>query len=368
MWTVANLIDRLSGDFEFAVFTRDRDHGDRKRYPRIEAGEWHRLAGGESVYYASPGEISPSVARRIVDEAAPDVVFLNSVFGAAGIAYLRARRRNGTRTPTVVAPCGELSAGAMRSSALKKRLFLLYAKAVGLYRDVIWKATTELESEEIKSVFGRHVAPQIAPDLTPKEILPGYSADLKPQKRPGEARFIFFSRVVPKKNLAYFLEALSQVRPDSNVHLTVAGPLEDAAYWAECRTAAGRLGANVSLEVAGGVERLEGLRLLCENHFFVLPTLNENFGYVILESLAAGTPAILSENTIWGGVEAAGAGWILPLACRQDWTKLIEYCVAMEADEFRRRSTAARTFALNYLAENSSEDLTRRLFTQAAAL
>ncbi|HWP36371.1 MAG TPA: glycosyltransferase, partial [Gemmatimonadales bacterium] len=41
----------------------------------------------------------------------------------------------------------------------------------------------------------------------------------------------------------------------------------------------------------------------------VLPTRHENFGLVVAEALAAGTPAIVARNAPWSGLEAHGCGW-----------------------------------------------------------
>nr|QKQ37162.1 glycosyltransferase [Escherichia coli] len=44
---------------------------------------------------------------------------------------------------------------------------------------------------------------------------------------------------------------------------------------------------------------------------FALPSHNENFGNVYLESLAAGTPILASKHTPWSIVEQFGCGqWV----------------------------------------------------------
>ena len=42
---------------------------------------------------------------------------------------------------------------------------------------------------------------------------------------------------------------------------------------------------------------------------FVLPTYSENFGMSVAESLAAGTPTIVSKGAPWEGLEKNNAGW-----------------------------------------------------------
>ena len=56
--------------------------------------------------------------------------------------------------PVILAPCGELSDGALSLKPLKKKLFLRYAKSVGLYDGVIWKGSFESEKNEIQIKWG----------------------------------------------------------------------------------------------------------------------------------------------------------------------------------------------------------------------
>jgi glycosyltransferase involved in cell wall biosynthesis len=46
-----------------------------------------------------------------------------------------------------------------------------------------------------------------------------------------------------------------------------------------------------------------------EADIFVLPTLNENFGLVVAEALANGTPVISTKGAPWQGLVDNGCGW-----------------------------------------------------------
>ena len=48
------------------------------------------------------------------------------------------------------------------------------------------------------------------------------------------------------------------------------------------------------------------------SELLVLPSHNENFGFVIPEALASGTPVIASDRTPWGITEETGCGWRYP--------------------------------------------------------
>ena len=364
-WTVVNLVDRFCDRYDFFVVTRNYDSkGDTEPFTSVKTGEWNTV-GNALVYYVHASDLNAKTAALRFNEVKPDGVFLNSAFSTPVVNFLEARRRNLTdRVPVILAPCGEFAAGALSVKPLKKKLFLRYSKMVKLFDNVVWKATSDLEYEEIRGLLGKHLEPLVAPDLAPKAILPGFDPRCKPAKRAGAATFMFFSRLVPVKNIHFFLERLAESRT-GNVVLSIVGPLEDEVYWGQCRKIIKSIPPNVEIRTLGAVSYTEGLKLLCQHHFLVLPTLSENFGYVMLEGLAAGSPILISDRTMWGDVQRAGAGWVTTLDNPSKWSALIDRCIAMEGDKYSRMSAAARSFAESYLANDEKERATADLLKHA---
>ncbi len=358
MWTVANLVDRFSDRYEFHIVTRNYDSpGDKQPFTSVKTGEWNSLTNCR-VYYTAASDLTSATCARIVKEVMPDCVFLNSVFAATVRKFLVIRKGGLAKNiPVVLAPCGELSKGGLASKASKKIAYLAFAKFRGLYKNVIWKATTDAEIREIQNAFGADVVPLIAPDLTPKAILPDFRIEDKPKKISGSVRFIFLSRIVPKKNLLFFLRILSTLHTE-NIAVEIVGPQEDQTYWKECLKVINGLPSNITVNIVGTVSYLEGLKLLSQSHFFVLPTLNENFGYVFVESLAAGCPIVISDQTIWGEIAERNAGWEIPLEKREEWIRTLNRCIDMNSAEFESMATAARNYAQQWLSNTKIEDAT----------
>jgi hypothetical protein len=78
----------------------------------------------------------------------------------------------------------------------------------------------------------------------------------------------------------------------------------------------------------------------------------------MLESLAAGSPILISDRTIWGDVHSTGAGWTVPLENPEVWTNLIRRCIEMGDREYLEMSAAARRFAESYLSRDDTERAT----------
>ncbi|MEO8573816.1 MAG: glycosyltransferase [Pyrinomonadaceae bacterium] len=366
MWTVVNLVDRFSDRYDFYVVARNHDgKADRKSYDEVVTGEWNTV-GSAKVFYVDWKSLNIALFGRLLKEIRPDLVFLNSVFSRPSITFLRTRKkREFSNIPVIVSPCGELAGATLKLKAAKKTLFLRYAKLSGLYRDVLWRASFELDAQEIRDAIGDDVTVVCAPDLPPKAILPNFDLSNKPHKTSGSVRFVFVSRLVRKKNLHFLFERLSFIA-NGEIVLEVVGPIEDKEYWKECEAALRKLPANIKVNVVGPMPYPETLARMQAAHFFVLPTLTENFGYVFIEALACGCPLLISDRTVWGEVAEKGSGWTVPIENPSAWNRAIQNCVDMDQERFTQMANAAREHAVNWLADPETENASARLLEQAA--
>lgn len=361
--TLVSMVERMSDEFEFAVITRNHDGwGDFSPYPSVKTGEWNLIEGVRAFYFGKDG-LSGGQLKKLWAEVNPDAVFAVSFFSSLTTKALTMRRlKQLPDIPFILAPQGELSAGALKIKSNKKRFFLTVTKNLGIYRNLIWKASSEGEKAEIVRVLGNSREIKIVPDLTPKIILPDYAFEQKPPKKSGAARFIFLSRVNRKKNLSHALRAFREIKGD--VVFDVFGAHDDEIYWQECQELIKELPPNVRIAVHGSIDYADVLATMRNYHFFILPTHNENFGHVVLEALATGCPVLLSENTPWRDLETKKIGWDLPLEKMDEWRKTLQKCVDMSTEEFQEMANAARSFSLEWLRAPEIEAINRELLRE----
>jgi glycosyltransferase involved in cell wall biosynthesis len=360
--SVSRLIERLAGDAECFVVTRDRDLGDAQPYAGIPRARWLPLRSAR-VFYADRRHTTGQAIRAIVADVRPDVVYLNSYFSKFARIVLRLHARGRLAgAAVVVAPRGEFSPGALGLKAAKKRLYLTAARFWGLHRDITWHLTSERERAEVETALGSGVQAFISPpDLDViNHVVP------RRTKTSGAASFAFISRIVPKKNLLGAIGSLQVVR--GRATLTIHGPMEDAAYWRRCQEAIARLPAHVRVDCAGPVPYERVFDVLSHHHFLLLPTLGENFGHIIAVGLGAGCPVLLSDQTPWMDLETHAAGWIIPLDNARRWQDTVQQCVDMTDEEFHAMSQRARAYIEAMATPSTGSNNERDMFEQAIRL
>jgi glycosyltransferase involved in cell wall biosynthesis len=341
--TVANLLERLGGQFQFHVLTRDRDFLSQRPY-EVEPNRWLDWQGLARIRYADERHLGARALAEAGRELRPDLLYLNSFFHPrfSLLPYQLWRRGAFGAAGLVLAPRGEFAPEALAQKAWRKRILLRLGRALGQYREPLWQASSPLEGEDIRRAMGARARVQVAPDLVaaPCAVLP----ERLRRKEPGSLRVLFLGRVTRMKNLPFLLDRLAELK--GRVDFTLAGPGEDAALWAQCRERAARLPANVSFQAPGAVPPEQVPELLRGHDLLFQPSLGENFGHSILEALVHACPVLISDRTPWRGLAARQAGWELPLEDPVAFRERLQWLVDLDEEGWQTWSRGARQLGL----------------------
>lgn len=362
--TLSNMVDRMSDEFTFKIITQDRDFKDTEPYPAINRDAWNKVGPAE-VFYATP-EITSSLTklRNLINATPHDVLYFNSFFDPIFTVKALVLRRLGLvqPKPVVLAPRGELSPGSFHLKAYKKRPFVTMAKTTGLYKKIIWHASTALDMRNIINVLGKAVWKiSEAADLLPKNYdtsttaFSGCDSD--------NLKMVYISRVSKEKNLDYALSVLKHVSIPCTY--TIYGTLEDLAYWEKCEELIASLPANIKVDYKGQIPYEQVHQSLSQHDLFFFPTRGENFGHVILEAMAAGLPILISDQTPWLDLEEKKVGWALPLDEPAAFAKRIEAAARLTEDEFKAFRQRSWEYALKVKKDDSAVKANRRMFRAA---
>jgi glycosyltransferase involved in cell wall biosynthesis len=340
-----NIVELLKDRYEFFILTSDRDLGEIAPYPDIETDRW--LPGGEGVHicYASRSFLSIKKLRHIFKEVQPQFVYFNSMFSFRyTLLPLWVMMRGRFSGKIILAPRGMLHKGAVQQKSLKKNLFLKAFKITGWQKRIEFQATDPQEQKDILFFFGHKTKTVVVSDIP--NVYPNEWKSL--QKKKGELRCVFISRITPKKNIDYLLERLGELDKQHQIVLDLYGLEEDPAYAGRCRKLIDSLGKQIQVSFRGPLPYRMVYDTLSGYHIFILPTLGENFGYAIMEALSAGKPALISDQTPWRGLEAKHAGWDIPLERPDQFTRALEQAANFDQEDYNQWSLDAWKYARDY--------------------
>jgi glycosyltransferase involved in cell wall biosynthesis len=311
-----------------ALITRDRDLGSTEPYPGL-SGKWVRR-GPSHVYYLNLCSARQWLQLlRQLRGTAFDLLYVNSLWAPAftviPIVAVRLGLIHAQRV--LIAPRGELSPGALSLKSRKKRVFLRLWGPFLKQMDVTWHAFAEREASEICAVL-----PWARTEVNQNQIALPDEPLLPTPAEHGPARMVFIGRISAKKNLQLTLRALHDVTMP--VDFDIYGPVEDDGYWLACRELIADLPPHVQVAYRGELHPDDVRRTFCEYDAFVFPTLGENFGHVIAESLSASCPVVCSDETPWSSILAAGGGAIV--------SDLASGSLAHELERIAAMTSAAR--------------------------
>ncbi len=360
--SVASLVESLGDSYEFLIVTKDRDAGMQSPYEGVPIGQWTSV-GKAKVFYVPQDDHGLRTIRRLMAGTAHDILYLNSVYAPEStlMPLLLRAARLAPRVPVVLAPRGELSDSAINLDRSRKRPYLAVTHGMGIFRDVIWQASGPRELREVQQRMGvpAHRV-RIAEDIAMQSRHLMGHPEAPPSPRSGPLKVVFLSRLSPEKNLGFLLEALSLVR--TPVRLEVIGPWRSAQYRSACEARLAALPACVSVRILPAVAHEQVHAQFAAADLFAFPTMGESFGHVILESLAAGTPVLVSDRTPWKSHSPAIQ--VIPIE-RDVWRSRIEDWARLPQEELAARRRAAHAHAMKFIDDAGVRQRNIELFESA---
>jgi glycosyltransferase involved in cell wall biosynthesis len=251
------------------------------------------------------GRAAVEEATKILADA--DVVHIHAMWLPSNEQVASACRAVGT--PYVWSPHGMLDDWCMAQSPLRKRAYHTLFARRALEGAAAVHCTAEAELDQAGKWFGnarsRGVVVPLPFDLTDYRDLPGpEAARARFGLRAGEPTLLFLSRLHVKKGVGALIQAAQALRERGRpVRLVIAGG-GDAEYERTLREMVERMGLRESVVFAGFVRGREKVSLYQAADAFVLPSSQENFGYVVVEAMAAQTPVITTRGVaLWPQLE-----------------------------------------------------------------
>lgn len=260
------------------------------------------------------------------------------------------------RIPYIVSPHGVLNQWGMRQrrSRLKRFMLRLLEKPIVTNHAAALHFTCEQEQIEAAQlgISQKSIMIPLGIALEPYYELPSAEHFLAQYSQlKGQKVLLFLSRLDPKKGLDLLLPAFAEVlqmHPQTALVIAGDGHSEFVSY---LQSLAHTLNIEQKIIWPGFLSGKDKLSALAAADIFVLPSYSENFGIVVVESLGAGIPLIISNRIgIYREIAKAQAGQIV--SCEiDDVVKAMSQLLA-EPELCQQLGKNGRELAANFSLEN----------------
>ena len=300
-----------------------------KREVKICNAIVHRISSGLTCYSSS---------KALLKELRPDVVHINGCWQPQ-LAFFQWAARS-LKIPVVLSPHGMLEPWIVKRHHWTRKwpAIQLYQRGLVKHADYL-HATADKEKENLLRL-GWNARIAVIPNAVNIQELP-----LKDNWRT-KRRIVFMSRLHVKKGIELLLEALSHLKPDLDGYEVIIAGEGEPDYVETLKKAAISLGLSEVVIFVGGVYGAEKVSLLQSADFFVLPTYSENFGIVVAEALACGTPVITTHGTPWKELEDYACGWYIPVGL-EALEKHLQKAISTPEEDLKRMGLHGRKLVEN---------------------
>lgn len=286
-----------------------------------------------------------------LDELEPDVVHVNTCWMPQCALVQQWAQRLGYKV--VLSPHGMLEPWIMKRHYWTRKVpaLLLYQRKAVRKADYL-HATAESEKENLLRLgYNRNVA-VVANGIDVEHI-----ALKSTWKR--NRQLLFLSRIHVKKGIEFLLEAVAMLKDDlQDYTVNIAGEGE-AAYIEQLKAKAQSWGIGPLVRFCGGVYGDEKWKLFRQADLFVLPTYSENFGIVVAEALASGTPVVTTKGTPWEELNTCHCGWWTEIGTKPLAEVLKEFLSLDEKELEVMGRNGRKLVEEKYSAKKMAEDMVR---------
>ncbi len=258
----------------------------------------------------------------LIKEIQPDVFHVNGCWTPSCALTQKWAQAMGIKV--VLTPHGMLEPWILARHYWTRKVpaLLLYQKTAVKKADCL-HATAVSEKENLLKLGYNHRI----------EIIPnGIEVDRISLKNNWERkkRILFLSRIHVKKGIEFLLEAAAILKDKLEDYVIEIAGEGEKEYIAQLKQKAKELQIESLVQFCGGVYGNQKWKLFQEADVFVLPTFSENFGIVVAEALACGTPVITTKGTPWKELGTTHCGW---------WTEIGTQPLADALNKFLQLST-----------------------------
>ena len=321
--SISNIIEACGTEKDFFVIASNHELNDDRPIEGIKTG-WNKVDLAE-VLYLSNEELNVKNIYKQIEKIKPDVIYLQSLF-LYKYLFASIKYANKYNVKIVLAPRGELCKNAFALKKLKKQIYVKALKILGINKKMIYHSTSDEETNCVSKILNvkKEFIKQVSVIPTKTNIETN-----KKIKEKDKLKCVFISRITAKKNLLKAIEYVNAAK--TGVELDIYGFIEDKEYWQKCSN---EMQKCKKVKYCGSLEPKEVVNKFKEYDLFLFPTLSENYGHVIAESMIAGCPVLISDQTPWNDVKNYNGGFVVQVNNDNEFVNVLNQLVHMDNETY----------------------------------
>lgn len=256
----------------------------------------HFISDGLSAFYKVKRQF-----KTLLSSIKPDVFHSNCCWTPYCAYTLMWAKQEGYKT--VLSPHGMLEPWILQRNYWKKKLpaILLYQRKAVRLADVV-HATARNEKEHLNSL-GWNNNVTIIPNCVQIDKI------ILKQEWNHSKTILFLSRIHPKKGIEMLIQSVAKLKNAlAGWTVSIIGN-GDEKYIQKLKEMSLLMGVDRIVKFHEPVFGQQKFELYRNADLFVLPTYSENFGIVVAEALACGTPVITTQGAPWENLITYNCGW-----------------------------------------------------------
>jgi glycosyltransferase involved in cell wall biosynthesis len=255
------------------------------------------------------------------------------------VSFFMARKLKKIR---IIHPMGFYEPWALQQKKLKKKLaWYLYQKKILSEADLIHCAS----NKEKKNILNLNQSfnTKVLPFGIAKKFI-----SIKKEKKILYKKALFFSRIDPVKGIETLVDCWKKLENKDWI-LDVVGPKENKYFYNKIKNLIGN--SNKINYLKPIFTDFEKIKLFNNYDLLILPSKNENFSMVVLESLGRGLPVLTTTETPWKIIKYYNAGWIIN-SKRSSLLLCLKNIFKLDLKKFNLKSKNAIDVAKNFQIEH----------------
>ena len=286
-----------------------------------------------------------------------DLVHIHAIFSYPSTIAMAIA--NFHKVPYLIRPLGSLCEWSLEQSKTQKSIYLRLIRrymnqSAGLH------FTAEQEKQEVTQLRFKSNNFVIPLGLNFQDSPSDHQACIREKFniQNSDPILLFLSRIHEKKGIEPLLDSLSQLKAQP-FNLIVAGSGEKS-YELKIQDYITDKQLEHKVKMIGFVQGTLKQQLLTQADLFVLTSYSENFGIVVLEALAAGTPTLLTPGVALAAlVQDNDLGWVCELE-PSDITQTLETALSNSDAIQEKGARAQQLVRANYSWKAIAQKLTQQ--------